>query len=285
MLLIELFLLTNVQLKKEILLLLGFTKFDSMKIAFVSDIHEDIESLSKALKALERRNCDMLVCLGDIVGCNYDSFNFVDSRNASLCVKKIRKKANNIVTGNHDLFSIRKLPFHKADFQYPESWYELDYFQRKKLAKGKVWLYEEKELYPMLTKSDQAFIKTLEEISFIEIDNVRIALSHYIFPDPSGSLVGFFKKVDDLKHHFKHLKENHCLLSFHGHVHAKGALIANKKKIKQKAFGKYKLKRKTHSIFGPCIASGKTPNGFMIFDTKSFILEVIPLKNDKQKLS
>ena len=41
---------------------------NSMRIAIISDIHEDFAMLEKALAILKSVGYDMLVCLGDITG-------------------------------------------------------------------------------------------------------------------------------------------------------------------------------------------------------------------------
>jgi predicted phosphodiesterase len=47
-----------------------------MLVGILSDIHSDFKSLKKAIAILEKRNCDQLVCLGDIVGYNSDYTDF-----------------------------------------------------------------------------------------------------------------------------------------------------------------------------------------------------------------
>jgi Icc-related predicted phosphoesterase len=39
-----------------------------MRLAFISDIHEDVESLRRILRKAEKRGYDQLICLGDISG-------------------------------------------------------------------------------------------------------------------------------------------------------------------------------------------------------------------------
>ena len=96
-----------------------------MKIGFVSDIHEDINSLKEALRILDFQKCDKIVCLGDIVGYSVPFYGFLSSRNASEVIELLKKKCDIIVAGNHDLFAIRKLPKYKAGFKYPKNWYTL----------------------------------------------------------------------------------------------------------------------------------------------------------------
>ena len=56
--------------------------FPSMtKIGFFSDVHGNLEALTAILKRLDQLSCDLLVCLGDIVG--YGA-------NPSECIQIIR---------------------------------------------------------------------------------------------------------------------------------------------------------------------------------------------------
>ena len=64
-----------------------------MRIAFISDIHGNLEALRAAFDEIEREKVDQTVCLGDIVGYGADP---------NGCVNLVREKANRTVLGNHD---------------------------------------------------------------------------------------------------------------------------------------------------------------------------------------
>ena len=96
-----------------------------MKIGIVSDIHEDAVNLEKALIALEKQNCDKVVCLGDIIGFSYPNFGFFDTRNAGRCIDLIKANCAVTVVGNHDLYTVRRVPMHNAGFNYPPYWFQL----------------------------------------------------------------------------------------------------------------------------------------------------------------
>ncbi|MBN1824852.1 MAG: metallophosphoesterase family protein [Candidatus Eisenbacteria bacterium] len=64
-----------------------------MRIAFLSDIHGNLEALEAAFEAIGREKVDQVVCLGDIVGYGADP---------DGCVNRIRERANHAVLGNHD---------------------------------------------------------------------------------------------------------------------------------------------------------------------------------------
>jgi len=64
-----------------------------MRIAIISDIHSNLEALTKALEIIDTKNIDEIVCLGDIVG--YGA-------NPNECVEIIKKRAKYVVMGNHD---------------------------------------------------------------------------------------------------------------------------------------------------------------------------------------
>lgn len=64
-----------------------------MKIAVISDIHSNLEALTRTLSAIAELDVDEVYCLGDIVGYGPDP---------SACVDLIRKVCSVCVRGNHD---------------------------------------------------------------------------------------------------------------------------------------------------------------------------------------
>ncbi len=68
-----------------------------MKIAFVSDVHGNLEALTTALTHIDAHGVDQLVCLGDIVGYG---------PNPNECVEIIRERCEIVLMGNHDYAAI-----------------------------------------------------------------------------------------------------------------------------------------------------------------------------------
>jgi predicted phosphodiesterase len=64
-----------------------------MKYAIISDIHSNLEALTKALEIIDHRSADEIICLGDIVG--YGA-------NPNECLALIRQHCSNVIRGNHD---------------------------------------------------------------------------------------------------------------------------------------------------------------------------------------
>lgn len=64
-----------------------------MRLAILSDIHSNLEALTRALSVLESKGVDEIVCLGDVVG--YGA-------NPNECVEIIRKRCTAVILGNHD---------------------------------------------------------------------------------------------------------------------------------------------------------------------------------------
>jgi len=65
----------------------------SVRLAILSDIHGNLEALTRALEYIESSAIERVVCLGDIVG--YGA-------NPSECIDLLRSKTEFIVMGNHD---------------------------------------------------------------------------------------------------------------------------------------------------------------------------------------
>ena len=64
-----------------------------MKYAVISDIHSNLEALTKALEIIDQRSVDEIICLGDIVG--YGA-------NPNECLALVRKRCSIVIKGNHD---------------------------------------------------------------------------------------------------------------------------------------------------------------------------------------
>jgi predicted phosphodiesterase len=74
-----------------------------MQLAFISDIHANLEALEAVLADSEKQKADEIICLGDIVG--YGA-------NPNECVKIVREKSSTILLGNHDAAAVNLLATH-----------------------------------------------------------------------------------------------------------------------------------------------------------------------------
>jgi len=63
------------------------------KIAFISDIHSNLEALNAVLEDIEKRNIDEVYCVGDLVGYG---------PNPNEVVEIIRERKIPTVMGNYD---------------------------------------------------------------------------------------------------------------------------------------------------------------------------------------
>ena len=64
-----------------------------MKLAFISDIHANLEALEAVLKDIDKNKVDEIFCLGDVVG--YGA-------NPNECVEVVSKRCKGVLLGNHD---------------------------------------------------------------------------------------------------------------------------------------------------------------------------------------
>ena len=71
-----------------------------MRLAIISDIHSNLEALTKAFQLIEGESIDEIVCLGDIVG--YGA-------NPNECVALVRARCKTVLRGNHDAAAINAL--------------------------------------------------------------------------------------------------------------------------------------------------------------------------------
>lgn len=75
-----------------------------MRIAILSDIHGNLQALTKALEIVDGSSVDALYCLGDIVG--YGG-------NPNECTALIRKRSTVVLLGNHDQAAVEP---YRAEF-------------------------------------------------------------------------------------------------------------------------------------------------------------------------
>jgi predicted phosphodiesterase len=64
-----------------------------VRIAILSDIHSNLEALTRALEGIESAGVEAVYCLGDVVGYNADP---------AACVDLVRERCAGVVRGNHD---------------------------------------------------------------------------------------------------------------------------------------------------------------------------------------
>jgi len=238
-----------------------------MKLAIISDIHEDIVNLKQTLHKIEKTGCDKIFCLGDISGFSVPHYRYFDTRNAHECLKLVKENCEVVILGNHDLQAARRIPEAHGDFRFPENWYELDYRERKALSQGKVWLYDHDELDPLYTRDDINYLKSLPEKSILEQDSKRILFTHYIIPNISGAYQKFYHTAADYTEHFRYMREQDCAYSFAGHAHSSGLYITNEMRTRQKGFNKKVIPDTPVNVIVPSVAGNQIGHGFCIFDT------------------
>ncbi len=252
-----------------------------MKLAIISDIHEDVVRLKEAIILIEKLQCSEIVCLGDIVGFSESFYGYPDTKNATDCLSVIKANCSIIIAGNHDLYEIKRTPAFTAGFNYPDNWYELAAFERKKIADNKLWLYDI-DLETNLNENDKEFLSLLPEYKVMNYNGSNILFSHFLYPDLSGSKI-FPINPRMYFQHLPFIEKNNCDISFSGHTHIEGIMIASGNKLRFKSFRQYQLKKNLQSITVPAIANSTTKNGFITFDTNSFEIDVIPLKTPKYR--
>lgn len=228
-----------------------------MRLAILSDIHEDYVSLRKIVGKAEARGFDKLICLGDISGFSLPFYKYGKSRNASACLALIREKCDMVIAGNHDLHASGQSPILPEQIQGKEYWQHED------------------DLDPGYSEEDIAFLAGLPQHAVLSTPSFNILFSHYAYPNISGIVKGFYSWEKEFSPHFDYMKKHDCQLCFTGHAHPRGFYVVHPDGFKQYRYRSIRL-----SVF-PCILGippvtrHKHRSGFCIFDTDSQSLQAI----------
>jgi len=250
-----------------------------MRIGIVSDIHEDIIRLREAFSILESHQVDEIICLGDIVGYSVPYYGYLKERNANAVVDLIREKCSSVVVGNHDLYATRKIPEHRSFFPYPTNWYELEFSDREYISRGQIHLYENNELPSLLSRRNLDYLLSLPEYDVKDCGDHKLFLTHYAFPDCTGSATTEVRLVENILEHLDVMAAHDCIYGFSGNDHFEGFQLFTANSVIDFTFGRHAILDGPTWVHGPTVSKGTTNNGVMIYEAEHRRLEAIPLNS------
>ena len=263
----------------------------AMRIAIITDIHEDVQSLKKALRMIEIEKCDYIVCLGDILGYPYMRARYEGTRNASECISLVKRHCRIVLLGNHDLFHLSKVPSSPAGFEFPDNWYDLGAEEKLAAGGGRVWNYSDDHRTP-LTEAETEYLLSLPESCIKEFNDKRVLFSHFVFPNLTGYVSTLNGEMRDLAAHFGFMKQNTCELSICGHMHIEGIGIGYEPGegllsrlfhgFNYYSYGERKLKNKACSVTVPALADNSQVNGFAVFDSLTHSITALSLNTNRR---
>lgn len=168
-----------------------------MKIAVISDVHGNKLALDAVLEDIKEKECDMLLCLGDIAMAGYDpnytvsTLKFLQSENSPLKTE--------IIAGNTDIMLLN----------YSETLFN------KVLEFAPCMAYSMQEDLKILEKENLDFLKTLKINKNLTIDGVKIFMCH-------GSPIKIDERIlpeTDVKHLDDMCKKIDADIILCGHTH------------------------------------------------------------------
>ncbi len=227
-----------------------------MRLAILSDIHEDYENLLKLVGKAEARGFDKLICLGDISGFSLPYYKYEKSRNAPACLALLREKCDIIIPGNHDLHAAG------IDPELPD------------MLKGRETWPHELDMNPGYSEEDIRFLASLPRYEILPTPAGNILFSHYVYPNLSGFVKGFYYLEKEFEEHFAFMKKHECSLCFTGHAHPRGFYRVIPGRFKQYRYRSIKITTFPSLIGIPPTTRHKHRSSFCIFDTNSLRLQV-----------
>jgi predicted phosphodiesterase len=228
-----------------------------VRLAIISDIHEDYDSLRKVVEKAEARGFEKLICLGDISGFNPLYYTYGEYRNAPACLALLREKCHIIIAGNHDIHASGRDP------ELHESIKDRD-----------AWQHEE-DLDPGYGEEDIGFLASLPFYETLSTPAGKILFSHYVYPNLSGFVKGFYSRSREFREHFSFMRQQDCALAFSGHAHPDGFY-----RVYSRGFRLFRKREITISSFPaligiPPASRHEHRSSFCIFDTISLRLQII----------
>jgi predicted phosphodiesterase len=248
-----------------------------MKIGILGDIHEDAAKLSLTIRELEQRQCDIVVCTGDITGFDDRFYSHQYSRDVKYCISAVKANCTFSIIGNHDLYAIKKIPSYSTVFDFPNNWFSLSVAEQKQLSRECIWNYEY-DLPVQLCTEEELYLRTLPDHCIVEDSGMRICFSHSLYPDISGMLAAKRVRQKDFLQHFDFLHGMRCTVGISGHLHPSGILKISEQSIERPRFGVRTVGDSVTQFVCPCIADGTQDNGFTILDTSVQTIESFPLR-------
>lgn len=243
-----------------------------MRIALITDIHEDYHSLKRAFRAIERSGYDIVVCLGDITG--FSPLFYHHKPDANACVELLREKADVVIAGNHDLYTSGRLPTYHHKKNIPANWYDLSVADRIRLSRNKIWLYLD-EIVPGMDPENLHYLFSLPEWHVLEYNQTRLLFSHFFQPDMAGIARWFPFNSLEIRDHFRFMKENGCTLSFVGHSHPPGPVTVNRLFWSHPQDETISIKKHHKAVICPAVVSGRHPGAVSLFDMDNQVLTPI----------
>jgi predicted phosphodiesterase len=243
-----------------------------MRLAIISDIHEDLVRLKRIIGKIDKKGYDSLVCLGDISGFSLPYYKYEKTRNAKACLDLVREKCHIIIPGNHDLHAAGKIPELSDIFPFPENWYEMDAGERRELAGDELWLHADDLAYGY-GPDDLEFFRGLPEYEILETPELNIFLSHYASPNLSGFRKKFYTTEREFSTHFQEMEKHACLLAFIGHAHPRGFFEVSENAFRHFTYRKHKMAKFPAIIGVPPVTRHKYRSGFCIFDSRKSLVK------------
>lgn len=220
-----------------------------MKLGLITDIHEQTSSLERVLLLAQTLGCDEMACLGDITGFDPDLYPPDAARSPSTCIRLVRENCRWVVAGNHD----REVP----------------------------------AMNPGLTDEDRDYLTSLPESLIIHTGVSKILISHYLYPDFTGSSLKFVRHLNQLDGLYDYLAMADVKLAFAGHDHPAGVGFGYpapyhwtsriRRAFHYMPFHRYELDGQLMVCLLPALASRSGRPGFSVWDADSRTLDVIQL--------
>jgi diadenosine tetraphosphatase ApaH/serine/threonine PP2A family protein phosphatase len=153
----------------------------NLRIAILSDIHSNLQALTRVLAAVDKQEVGEVYCLGDIVGYG---------PHPNECVDLLRERSTMCVLGNHDVAAIE--PLHAEGF-------------------NKVGRIAAEWTHEVLTKENSEYIKKLPYL----IDTESCTIVHASPYDPDAW--NYVLSLEAAGEQFEHFQTPLCFIG-HSHV-------------------------------------------------------------------